>query len=70
MAQQQYEYAAELRQREISLNEKIESVEKEWQEESAERVLVVTDDDIAEVVNMWTGIPVTRLASTETERAD
>lgn len=68
ISSQQYEYAAELRQREISLNEKIESVEKEWQEESAERVLVVTDDDIAEVVNMWTGIPVTRLATEESER--
>ena len=37
ISSQQYEYAAELRQREISLNEKIEAVEKEWQEESAER---------------------------------
>ena len=68
ISSQQYEYAAELRQREIRLNEKIEAVEKEWQEESAERVLSVTEDDIAEVVNMWTGIPVTRLASEESER--
>ena len=68
ISSQQYEYAAELRQREISLNEKIETVEKQWQEESAERVLIVTEDDIAEVVNMWTGIPVTRLATEESER--
>jgi len=68
ISSQQYEYAAELRQREINLNEKIETVEKEWQEESAERILVVTEEDIAEVVNMWTGIPVTRLATEESER--
>ena len=68
ISSQQYEYAAELRQREISLNKKIETVEKQWQEESAERVLIVTEDDIAEVVNMWTGIPVTRLATEESER--
>ena len=68
ISSQQYEYAAELRQREINLNEKIEAVEKEWQEESAERILIVTEEDIAEVVNMWTGIPVTRLATEESER--
>ena len=68
IASQQYEAAAELRDRELRQNEDLDTLEKEWQEgENSER-RVVTEDDIAEVVSMWTGIPVTRLAEEETER--
>ena len=68
ISSQQYEAAAELRDRELRQNENLDTLEKEWQEgENAER-RVVTEDDIAEVVSMWTGIPVTRLAEEETER--
>ena len=69
IASQQYEYAAELRERELRLMEKMENLETEWRhhEEDNERP-TVTSEDIAEVVSMWTGIPVTRLATEETER--
>ena len=66
IASQQYEAAAELRDRELRQTEDLDNLEKNWQE-GKERP-VVTEDDIAEVVSMWTGIPVTRLASEETER--
>ena len=65
---QQYEYAAELRERELRLVEKMESLEREWHEEQGQERSTVTSEDIAEVVSMWTGIPVTRLAMEETER--
>ena len=68
IAAQQYEYAAELRERELRLVEKIEVLEKDWHEEQENERAVVTSEDIAEVVSMWTGIPVTRLAIEETER--
>ena len=69
IASQQYEYAAELRERELGLMERIEGLEREWQHEEEEKERPeVTSDDIAEVVSMWTGIPVTRLALEETER--
>ena len=69
IASQQYEYAAELRERELGLMERMEGLEKEWHHEEGERERpAVTSDDIAEVVSMWTGIPVTRLALEETER--
>ena len=68
ISSQQYEHAAELREREIRLVEKMETLEREWQEERAEERRSVTSEDIAEVVSMWTGIPVTRLAMEETER--
>ena len=68
IAAQQYEYAAELRERELGLVEKIENLEKDWHGEQENERAVVTSEDIAEVVSMWTGIPVTRLAMEETER--
>ena len=64
----QYEYAAELRDREASISEKLQELEQSWKDEQEEESPVVTEEDIAEVVSMWTSIPVTRLAATETER--
>ncbi len=65
IAAQQYEHAAELRDRELKLAAKIE---EGWQEEQPVERPEVTEEDIAEVVSMWTGIPVTRLAKDETAR--
>ena len=65
---QQYEYAAELRERELRLAGKVESLEGEWQETQATEQPSVTADDVAEVVGMWTGIPVSRLQQEETDR--
>ena len=65
---QQYEVAAELRDRELNLNQDLDNLKEEWQEGRAGRRSTVTEEDIAEVVSMWTGIPVTRLAAEETER--
>ncbi len=68
LSDQQYEFAAELRERELNLAGKVESLEGEWQETKENEHPSVTPDDIAEVVGMWTGIPVTRLQTQETER--
>ena len=68
IASQQYEAAAELRDRELSLNEDLDTLKEEWQEGRSKGRAAVTEDDIAEVVSMWTGIPVTRLAAEETAR--
>jgi ATP-dependent Clp protease ATP-binding subunit ClpC len=65
---QQYEYAAELRQRELQMEEKMKQMEEEWQTEQEQTKPEVTAEDIAEVVSMWTGIPVVQLASDETSR--
>ena len=66
---QQYEKAAELRSRELTITEELNEIQSKWdrEQESKDRP-VVTEDDIAEVVCMWTGIPVTRLAKDETTR--
>ena len=68
IAERQYEHAAELRDREASISAKLGELEQTWKDEQAEDELTVTEEDIAEVVSMWTSIPVTRLAATETQR--
>jgi ATP-dependent Clp protease ATP-binding subunit ClpC len=68
IAAQQYEYAAELRDRELRLMERLEKLEKDWHKETEAEQSMVTEEDIADVVSMWTGIPVKRLATEETER--
>jgi ATP-dependent Clp protease ATP-binding subunit ClpC len=66
--QQQYERAAELRDREVKLQEELETENGEWKEEQQEHKPEVGGEDISEVVAMWTGIPVTRIASEESQR--
>ena len=68
IASQQYEVAAELRDRELHLTQNVGDMEAEWKADRSKERTQVTEDDIAEVVSMWTGIPVTRLAQEETER--
>ncbi len=70
LANQQYEYAAELHQREQTLRTKLEELEKGWQEETQQEdnQPMVSAEEVAEVASMWTGIPVTRLATEESQR--
>jgi ATP-dependent Clp protease ATP-binding subunit ClpC len=68
IANQRYEFAAELRDRELQLTEKLENQEQEWRQDLQSDQPRVTEEDVAEVVSMWTGIPVARLAAEETQR--
>ncbi len=58
--------AEELRRREAELEEQLDAVQVNWNPETNKAR--VTADDVAEVVSMWTGIPVTRIAGEESER--
>ncbi len=62
---QQFEKAAKMRDREKELERKI--AERQEQLDDAE-VLVIDREKIAEVVSVWTGVPVTQLSQTEQER--
>ena len=68
LAAQEYDHAAELREQELQLEEKIRKLDEEWQAEKGEDKPLVTAENIAEVVGMWTGIPVVQLADDETSR--
>ncbi|MBN2076110.1 MAG: ATP-dependent Clp protease ATP-binding subunit [Dehalococcoidales bacterium] len=68
LASQQYDYAAELRQQELELEEKIKQMKEEWQSSLETEKPVVTAEDIAEVISMWTGVPTVQLTDDETSR--
>jgi len=65
---QQYEYAVELKDRELKLASNLEGMKDDWHKAQEKERSEIVAEDIAEVVSMWTGIPVTRLAMEETER--
>jgi ATP-dependent Clp protease ATP-binding subunit ClpC len=62
---QQYEEAARLRDSERKLNEELDNAKIKWEEESKTHRQEVTDEDVAEVVAMMTGIPVQKVAEKE-----
>jgi ATP-dependent Clp protease ATP-binding subunit ClpC len=64
----EFELAAELRDRERKLRDRIELQEQEMKDEQSSEETYVTEEDIAEVVSMWTGIPLVRIAGEESER--
>src|ERR671918_209235 len=68
IAGQDYEAAAQLRDEEAQAKEQIEQLRATWHEEQAKQTPEVTDEDIAQVVSMWTGIPVIRISAEESER--
>jgi ATP-dependent Clp protease ATP-binding subunit ClpC len=68
VASQEFELAAELRERERQLVHRIHELEQHWREEQGQEEPIVTEEDIAQVVSMWTGIPLTRLHTEESER--
>ncbi len=65
---QEFEKAASLRDTEQRLREQLEETKKNWKEKQGQENSEVTVEDIASVVSSWTGIPVSKLAETETER--
>mgnify|MGYP002072162347 FL=1 len=65
---QQYEKAADLRDKESKLGRNLDFAKVQWEEESKTRRYPVSEDDIAEVVSMMTGIPVKRVAQSESKK--
>ena len=64
---QEYERAALLRDEEGAVKKRLEDARNEWKESGQEQILV-TEDDIAEAVGLWTGIPVRKIEAKESER--
>ena len=65
---QDFETAAELRDKESKLKTEREQAEKKWEEDTSKQVSQVTVKDIADVVSMTTGVPVSNLTEAETEK--
>ena len=65
---QDFEKAATLRDKEKEQKEKLEKEKKKWQNKNSKNVLNLTEEDIAEVIASWTGIPVNKITQDENEK--
>ena len=51
-----------------SKKEKLEKEKKKWQSKNSKNILSLTEEDIAEVIASWTGIPVNKITQDENEK--
>ncbi|MCY9198772.1 ATP-dependent protease ATP-binding subunit ClpC [Bacillus atrophaeus] len=65
---QEFEKAASLRDTEQRLREQVEDTKKTWKEKQGQENSEVSVEDIAMVVSSWTGVPVSKIAQTETDK--
>lgn len=63
-----YEKAGEIKKKQEKIREKINQTMEKWQKDKETRKLIVSDNEIADVVSGWTRIPVRKLAEEESER--
>jgi ATP-dependent Clp protease ATP-binding subunit ClpC len=68
IARQEYETAAKLRDAEEKLEAEIKKAKESWSAGRTKQQTAVTEEDIAVVASKWTGIPVTRLTQSETDK--
>lgn len=65
---QEFEKAASFRDKEQKMKEELDKTKTAWKEKQGKTESEVTVNDIAEVVAMWTGVPVSKIATTETAK--
>jgi ATP-dependent Clp protease ATP-binding subunit ClpC len=65
---QKYEEAAQLRDREKKLIEQLDIAKAKWEEKTRTEKYTVTEDNVADVVGMMTGIPTNRIAQKESNK--
>ncbi|MBC8082183.1 MAG: ATP-dependent Clp protease ATP-binding subunit, partial [Hymenobacter sp.] len=65
---QKYEEAAKLRDNEKKLLEQLDQAKKDWEEETKKKRYTVKEENVAEVIAMMTGIPVSRVAQNESQK--
>ena len=65
---QKFEKAAELRDKEAKLQEKLEKEELKWKNKSTKMMVTINDENISEVISSSTGIPTDKINKTENEK--
>jgi len=68
IASQEFEKAADLRDEEKKLEEKIKKEKQKWENKMQKGENEVTEEDIADIISGWTGIPVSKLTEKESQR--
>ena len=62
---QKFEKAAKLRDKEKELKEKYEKEEKKWKNKNTKTIVTITEENIADVIAIWTGIPAKKITEDE-----
>ena len=65
---QKFEKAATLRDEERELKAKFEKEESKWKSKNTKSIVNITEENIAEVISTWTGIPAKRITEDENEK--
>lgn len=68
ISHQDFETAAKLRDEERALKEEVAQARAQWEQRKSASQDVVTDEDIAQIVASWTGVPVKKMTEDESER--
>jgi ATP-dependent Clp protease ATP-binding subunit ClpC len=68
VTEQKFEKAASLRDKEQKLMIKLAEAQKKWNKEEGKNPVLITEDHIADVVSLMTGIPVAKVAQSETQK--
>ena len=63
-----FEKAAKVKKEQTELKKQLEDAKKEWDEKNTKTEQVVTEEEIADVVSKWTGVPVQSIRQEESER--
>lgn len=65
---QEFEKAASIRDKEHNIKDKLELEKSNWHKKTETKTDTVEEDEIADIIGLWTGIPVKKLAESESER--
>ena len=65
---QKFEKAAELRDTEKALRDKFEKEQSKWKNKNTKSIVTITEENIAEVIANWTGIPAKKITEDENEK--
>ena len=65
---QKFEKAAELRDKQKALKDKYEKESKKWKNKSNKEIINITEENIAEVISSWTGIPASKITEDENKK--
>ncbi len=68
LSMQDYERAAQIRDRELEVKKQLENEKRSWSDKAKSSGTVVGEEEVATIVSSWTGIPVTKMAEAESQK--
>ena len=65
---QNFEKAAKIRDKENAKKKELEDAKKDWENKNSKKISTLKEEDIANVISSWTGIPVTKVSQSENDK--